>query len=128
MVKTAAQLKDHYTNSHTDCMIEYEVEKIMAHRNKKGNPMEYHIKSFKWLGYEDPRFYPADDSWGPEGGLTRDGTVDNICTLTNTNKKTTCYNRNTTPNKNQHDMFESSHSNLDDLVRARYLHCKPPPR
>jgi hypothetical protein len=39
MVKTAAQLKDHYTNSHTDCMIEYEVEKIMAHRNKKGRPM-----------------------------------------------------------------------------------------
>ena len=70
MVKTAAQLKDHYTNSHTDCMIEYEVEKIMAHRNKKGKPMEYHIK---WLGYEDP----ADDSWEPEGGLTRDGTVDN---------------------------------------------------
>jgi hypothetical protein len=27
----------------------------------------------KWLGYEDP----ADDSWEPEGGLTRDGTVDN---------------------------------------------------
>jgi hypothetical protein len=70
MVKTAAQLKDHYTNSHTDCMIEYEVEKIMAHRNKKGKLMEYHIK---WLGYEDP----ADDSWEPEGGLTRDGTVDN---------------------------------------------------
>ena len=71
MVKTAAQLKDHYTNSHTDCMIEYEVEKIMAHRNKKGKPMEYHIK---WLGYEDP----AEDSWEPEGGLTRDGTVDNM--------------------------------------------------
>ena len=70
MVKTAAQLKHHYTNSHTDCMIEYEVEKIMAHRNKKGKLMEYHIK---WLGYEDP----ADDSWEPEGGLTRDGTVDN---------------------------------------------------
>jgi hypothetical protein len=32
--------------------------------------MEYHIK---WLGYEDP----ADDSWEPEGGQTRDGTVDN---------------------------------------------------
>jgi hypothetical protein len=39
MVKTAAQLKDHYTKSHTDCMIEYEVEKIMAHRTKKGNPI-----------------------------------------------------------------------------------------
>jgi hypothetical protein len=51
-------------------MIEYEVEKIMAHRNKKGKPMEYDIK---WLGCEDP----ADDSLEPEGGLTRDGTVDN---------------------------------------------------
>jgi hypothetical protein len=69
--------------------------------------MEYHIK---WLGYVDP-----DDSWEPEEGLTRDGTVENTHparTLTNTNKKTTCNNRNTT-NKNQHDMFESSHSNLD---------------
>ena len=57
-------------------MIEYEVEKIMAHRNKKGKPMETHIFFFciKWLGYEDP----ADDSWEPEGGLTRDGTVDNM--------------------------------------------------
>jgi hypothetical protein len=64
-------VKDHYTNSHTDCMIEYEVEKIMAHRNKKGKPMEYHIE---WLGYEDP----ADDSWEPGGGSTRDGTVDNM--------------------------------------------------
>jgi hypothetical protein len=84
--------------------------------------MEYHIK---WLGYEDP----ADDSWEPEGGLTRDGTVDNmhLNQYKQENKKTTCYNRNTT-NKNQHDMFESSHSNLNDLVRARYLLCKPPPR
>jgi hypothetical protein len=32
-------------------MIEYEVEKIMAHRKKKGKPMKYHIK---WLGYDDP--------------------------------------------------------------------------
>jgi hypothetical protein len=37
-----------YTKSHTDFMIEYEVEKIMAHRKKKGKPTEYHIK---WLGY-----------------------------------------------------------------------------
>ena len=51
-------------------MIEYEVEKIMANRKKKGNPMEYHIK---WLGYDDR----ADDSWEPEGGLTSDGTVEN---------------------------------------------------
>jgi chromobox protein 1 len=45
-------------------MIEYEVEKIMAHRNKKGKLMEYHIK---WLGYENP----ADDSWEPEGVLVQ---------------------------------------------------------
>jgi hypothetical protein len=42
----------------------------MAHRNKKGKPMEYHIE---WLGYADS----ADDSWEPEEGLTRDGTVEN---------------------------------------------------
>jgi hypothetical protein len=44
----------------------------MAHRNKKGKSMEYHIK---WLGYDDP----ADDSWEPEEGLdlTRGGTVEN---------------------------------------------------
>jgi hypothetical protein len=33
--------------------------------------MKYHIK---WLGYEDP----ADDSWEPEGDLTRDGTDENM--------------------------------------------------
>jgi hypothetical protein len=64
MFKTAAQLKDHYsdcTKSHSDCMIEYEVEKMMAqHRKKKGKPKEYHIKC---LGYDGP----ADDSWEPEG-------------------------------------------------------------
>ena len=30
------------------------------------------VKDIKWLGYNDP----ADDSWEPEGGLTRDGTVE----------------------------------------------------
>ena len=50
---------------------ENETASIPATRKeKKGKPMEYHVK---WLGYEDP----ADDSWEPEGGLTRDGTVDN---------------------------------------------------
>jgi hypothetical protein len=42
----------------------------MAHRKKKGKPMEYHIKL---LGYDDP----ADDSWEPVRDLTRDGTVEN---------------------------------------------------
>jgi hypothetical protein len=66
MVKTAAQLKDHYTNSHTDCMIEYEVE-------DNGTPKQERQTDGIPHQYEDP----ADDSWEPEGGLARDGIVDN---------------------------------------------------
>ena len=52
-------------------IINTEVHVTRYQRAFKGKPMKYHIK---WLGYEDP----ADDSWEPEGDLTRDGTDENM--------------------------------------------------